>query len=735
MIDSLAASVPAAPEVLTPVAARSFASDLIARWPAETPLDAQAILDRHPELLQYRSAVLDLAHEEYWQRLEAGEKLVPEEFAERFPQYRSSLAYLIRLHQYLESHVGLGTGLLPPQWPETGTEFLGFRLVEELGRGAFSRVYLATEPALGDRKVVVKVSRRGGCEAHALGALAHRNIVPVFSVQQDQENGFTVICMPFLGRVTLFDLLDIAFAGGHVPEWSSGIAAAIRQASGSEQKPAPSKWQLPRSYVEAVITIGAQVADALAQTHSSGLYHRDIKPSNILLTEEGQPLLFDFNLARKADLLAGPVGGTLPYMPPEQLATIHTPLAENSACGVRGDLFSLGATLYQLLCGELPFGPIAPGAESDQRALAQDLIERQRRGPRSLREANPDVPPALARLIESCLAFDPAARPESAAAFAAALRRQLAPLPRTRQALRVHRRAALRLGIVALAGLAGAIAYWPQPDPFVLQMVNEGWAANHRGEYDQAIQAFSRALESRPDDPAALFGRAWSLVHSGDYTAASYDLLACRKTSSDPRILAYQAYVEGSLKRYSMSLQAAELVIRKNAANAAVYSNAALSCLELYELDKAEQYLREALRLQPDLPAAKYNLAMLDLKRSVEKTGQPPDVQLIEQVLAEYPAADSFIDASLVFAHAARNSRDPVAREAYVTQALDYCERAVDAGLPPTNLRQVVTFYPPLRRNARFRELTMRSPILENSASRSRRLIDPLEGTELPFQM
>src|SRR5438093_5080749 len=93
-------------------------------------------------------------------------------------------------------------------WPLPGEEFLGFRPTEELGRGAFSRVFLAEELALGNRSVVVKVSRLSGLEPRALGRLRHPHIVPVHSVGVDERTGLTLICMPFLGRATLCDLLD-----------------------------------------------------------------------------------------------------------------------------------------------------------------------------------------------------------------------------------------------------------------------------------------------------------------------------------------------------------------------------------------------------------------------------------------------------------------------------------------------------------------------------------------------
>src|SRR5262249_4232643 len=77
------------------------------------------------------------------------------------------------------------------------------------------------------------------------------------------------------------------------------------------------------SYPDAVLWIGSRLADGLAHAHERGILHRDIKPANILLTDEGQPMLLDFNLAHdtklRASAAAAQVGGTLPFMAPEQL--------------------------------------------------------------------------------------------------------------------------------------------------------------------------------------------------------------------------------------------------------------------------------------------------------------------------------------------------------------------------------------------------------------------------------
>src|SRR4029077_1131490 len=111
-----------------------------------------------------------------------------------------------------------------------------FQLLEEIGRGAFSRVYLAREQSLGDRLVVVKATPLGPREAHTLGMLQHPQIVPVHSVQRDEQLGLTALCMPFLSRVSLFDVMDALFAAPPVPApiRASAMLAAVRRLNAAE---------------------------------------------------------------------------------------------------------------------------------------------------------------------------------------------------------------------------------------------------------------------------------------------------------------------------------------------------------------------------------------------------------------------------------------------------------------------------------------------------------------------
>ena len=150
---------------------------------------------------------------------------------------------------------------------------------------------------------------------------------------------------------------------------------------------------------EVVACIGALLADALAAAHAAGIIHRDIKPANVLIAPGGRLLLADFGVARleTEDSLVTKTGallGTPAYMSPEQ--------ASGDTATAQSDLYSLGATLYQLATGALPYARLAGEG---------DGADRERRAGRRRCAGAPAVGPDLSRVIERLMATDPSARP------------------------------------------------------------------------------------------------------------------------------------------------------------------------------------------------------------------------------------------------------------------------------------------------------------------------------------
>jgi serine/threonine protein kinase/Tfp pilus assembly protein PilF len=305
--------------------------------------------------------------------------------------------------------------------PAIGAPFLGFRLLAELGRGGFARVYLAQQGDVADRRVVLKVAANQGGEAQTLGQLQHPHIVPIYSVHMDDP--FQAVCMPFLGRTTFQDVLNEVHAGAVLPTTGSAFVRTIKKttaATSAGEEPVALRTLNGLRYVEAVVWLCAQLTEGLAHAHERGIVHHDLKPANLLLTDAGQPMLLDFNAAHDTKGQQGAmialIAGTLAYLAPEQLAAFEGTAAPIDA---RCDLYAFGIILFELLTGRYPFREqnLTPGA------IGARVIEERRDVPR-LRHLNPAVSPALEAIVRRCLEPDPGRRYQTARQLLADLQRQ-----------------------------------------------------------------------------------------------------------------------------------------------------------------------------------------------------------------------------------------------------------------------------------------------------------------------
>lgn len=425
--DSVADAAPADFAVLRSLK-RELLEELRSHRQLGNPVAPEDLLPRWPTDPQADPDVASLLFEDFCQRQETGDQPSVREYQERFPQQADSLANLFQQQAVLRS-VGLASkpSGLTLALPVVGDEIFHFRLRQELGRGAFARVFLAEEGELAGRPVVLKVSGITGNEPQTLAQLQHTHIVPIYSVHEDARAGLRAVCMPYFGGASLAHVLRPLWEQEPTPTHGAELVQKLAEVGShypqptvtGEAPPESPAHQLLRtsSYLRASVWLVARLAEGLHHAHQRGVLHRDIKPSNILLGSDGQPMLLDFNLAQNLATdearEAATLGGTMAYMAPEHLrAMASRDAALARLVGPRADLYSLGMVLFEMLAGNGPFQQSASYTLMPVLMEAMAL-ERSRQVP-SLRARRPDVPWSLESIVRKCLAPDPAQRYQQA---------------------------------------------------------------------------------------------------------------------------------------------------------------------------------------------------------------------------------------------------------------------------------------------------------------------------------
>lgn len=374
-----------------------------------------------------------------------------------------------------------------------------YELMQMIGRGGMGIVYLARQRGL-KRKVAYKVLTQLGSldpetlgrfqgEAETLAKLQHSGIVQVFD--SGTTNGSPYLAMEYVSGGNLADRL-------HAGRMDPRAAAAII----------------------------ATVAAAVGHAHAHGIIHRDLKPANILLTEDGQPKVADFGLAR--DLACehvtrtGFIAGTPCYMSPEQLSG-RRDLAST------GDVWALGVILYEMLTGTVPF------AGSDPTQILTNIL---RHDPVSPRQWQPHLPRDLETICLKCLQKEPHRRYASGLELADDLLRFLDGLPiharpigRWEKAIRWSRRNPLSAGLavasatILVAATAVSLAF--------ARHANIMW---HTAEENAAAAARATVAEHklREDAERAVAAEKKTREKAENLTEMLDELLLAIRPSDDP---------------------------------------------------------------------------------------------------------------------------------------------------------------------------------------------------------
>jgi serine/threonine protein kinase len=395
---------------------------------------------RQPELDDPR--VVE-ALDEYMAALESGQRPDRQAFLARHADVAAALAECLdgmeALHEASSSSPQAVKGSAPAGDWQPGTPLGDFRIVREVGRGGMGVVYEAEQLSLG-RRIALKVLpfaltldprqlQRFKNEARAAAQLHHQHIVPVYSV--GCERGVHFYAMQYIEGRSLAEIIQGLRQVARPGKAPAAAARALAASTGPfvehpEAAPAAETAAEPvgalataystnsAQFYRAAARLGVQAAEALEHAHEYGVVHRDVKPGNLLVDPHGKLWVTDFGLAQfstDAGLTqSGDLLGTLRYMSPEQAGGQRVLLDH------RTDVYSLGATLYELLTLRPPFD----GA--DRQTLLHQILHDE---PLPPRDVDKSVPPELETIVLKALAKAPAERYASAREFADDLSRFL----------------------------------------------------------------------------------------------------------------------------------------------------------------------------------------------------------------------------------------------------------------------------------------------------------------------
>jgi serine/threonine protein kinase len=325
---------------------------------------------------------VDTAFAEFHEAWFADKPLDPDAFCQSHPECGPQLREKVETFLLVtEGIAGLGTK--EKEWSSSkagevcGSTLGDFRILQEIGQGGMATVYEAEQVSL-NRKVALKILpshltwsdqsvRKFYREAEAGGRQSHPGIVAIYAVGEHEGRHFIVQEL-VEGGYTLADKLN-----------------DLRK-----------DQDLPLGYFRETAKLIAKVADALQHAHASQVIHRDVKPSNILLTNDNEPKVTDFGLAKVEDALSlsrsGDLAGTPYYMSPEQA------MSQRVEINHRTDIYSLGVTLYEMLTLKRPF----EGKTSHEVLKKIVSIE-----PRDPRKVNRRVPQDLTVICLKAMEKDP----------------------------------------------------------------------------------------------------------------------------------------------------------------------------------------------------------------------------------------------------------------------------------------------------------------------------------------
>jgi serine/threonine protein kinase/Flp pilus assembly protein TadD len=512
----------------------------------------------------------------------------------------------------------------------------GYRITGVIGQGGMGIVYRAIQTKL-NRAVALKVLpamvgaanpdavARFRREATAAARLHHTNIVPIYDFGESRDAYY--YAMELIEGQSL-DVVIKRLAVQNVVKASPvrlaelirastgqemGISSPENEAEGVEMTSlsgviaGSSSTGRGRAYYKQTARWMADAADALHYAHQQSIIHRDIKPGNLIITVDDRIVIADFGLAKSTEeesvTLTGSLIGTLRYLSPEQA------MAKRLRIDHRTDIYSLGVTMYELLCFEAAF------SGTDEKEILGAIVTRN---PTPPRKVVPEVPRELETICLKAMEKPPAARYQTARAMAEDLRRYIADEPivarrpnifvRSGKFVRRHKASTFGVAACLLFVVTAALLVWSNQRKFRAEIeagVREAVRLHQYDDYAAATEAYRKVLDIDPRNFRAL----------GNLAMLKKDQYLLQPFGVDDRSL-----LDESIGLFERASQAAEHHSIRPERLARLYNGYAVSLYLLNRLEDAESACHRAIDLDPSLYNARSNLArVLALQHRIEE--------------------------------------------------------------------------------------------------------------------
>ena len=523
------------------------------------------------------------------------------------------------------------------QMPSEGEVLGDFQLIRELGSGGNGVVYLARQQSLkrlvalkilridGDSKAIERFQR----EAETIARLRHERIASVHAFGMLGE--FHYLALEYMPGIPLSALISRLRSAGHLTSVDGlavfqNITGYLEGGGAGSDVPVPPSvqefWSKP--FVEICCRFIVDIADALAYAHAQGVIHRDIKPSNIIVGLDGHATLIDFGLTKNTSNLALTQStdflGTIYYASPEQVDGDARKISPTT------DIYSLGATFYELLTWSRPFD----GASIAE--VARKVIHSR---PIAARKVNSKIPSDLQVIIETCLQKESNRRYANAEALKDDIERFLSYQPilakppslaiRGFYAMRRRPRetAGLAVIVILFSLLGGALRLTRNTDIKLIRersssFIKEGSVANNLRLADWAIIKYGDAIKADPGNCNAYLERARVyILQKNDTEAAERDMAMAQQLPGCDENEAKSLFSQLAFakKDFPTAIKLERQIYSKDRTNADSATRLAAKLSAAGKLNEAKGILLDALQKHPTDYMLNLSLGWLEDKR------------------------------------------------------------------------------------------------------------------------